>query len=337
MATLKNTTINDTGFLRLPVGTTAQRPSSPTAGMARYNTDYGAIEYYNGTTWASDYLLDGSSAAKAAPSASYIKSVTGTTTDGLYWINLPTVGATQLYCDMNTAGGGWIHCGTIVDANQPRGEVYTATPQSGGTFPWASPLMSAQDTGIWQNTTTLGTQSFTADYKNNGWNYYSFTQMLMKDQGASLRNLWYNTTAITAQTMSAFWTARQWLADGSDSSSAAYSAGRVYSLDITNFGVADPVLNSGSLTKMLFKFGERDGVQDGNKDRTMISAARFNQADPVDCPTGIGCFTYHDSSQGGPVQRWRGMMPVANYPFNQDEPTNTNGGGTTYSYTMWVR
>jgi hypothetical protein len=51
MATLKNTTINDTGFLRLPVGTTAQRPASPTVGEIRYNTTIGGVEVYNGTGW----------------------------------------------------------------------------------------------------------------------------------------------------------------------------------------------------------------------------------------------------------------------------------------------
>lgn len=51
MATLKNLTINDTGFLRLPSGTTAQRPGSPLAGMIRYNTTLAANEVYNGTEW----------------------------------------------------------------------------------------------------------------------------------------------------------------------------------------------------------------------------------------------------------------------------------------------
>ena len=51
MADLKNTTINDTGFIRMPTGTTAQRPSSPTAGMFRYNTDIAANEFYNGSNW----------------------------------------------------------------------------------------------------------------------------------------------------------------------------------------------------------------------------------------------------------------------------------------------
>jgi hypothetical protein len=51
MATLKDTTINDTGYIRIPVGTTAQRPGSPVAGMTRWNSDLGYEEYYNGTTW----------------------------------------------------------------------------------------------------------------------------------------------------------------------------------------------------------------------------------------------------------------------------------------------
>ncbi len=51
MATLKNTTINDTGFLLLPTGTTAQRPGSPANGMIRYNTTSLSAEYY----YSADY------------------------------------------------------------------------------------------------------------------------------------------------------------------------------------------------------------------------------------------------------------------------------------------
>ena len=50
--------------------------------------------------------LDGSTAAQAAPSATYIKNLTGTNTNGVYWINLPTVGPTRTYCIMDSARSG---------------------------------------------------------------------------------------------------------------------------------------------------------------------------------------------------------------------------------------
>lgn len=67
MATLKNTTINDTGYLQLPVGTTAQRPGTPVAGMTRYNQDKGLIEYYNGVDWTNnaDWNISGSQGTAA--------------------------------------------------------------------------------------------------------------------------------------------------------------------------------------------------------------------------------------------------------------------------------
>ena len=50
-----NGTMSVTGFesqLAIPKGTTAQRPSSPTAGMIRFNTSVNAMELYNGATWS---------------------------------------------------------------------------------------------------------------------------------------------------------------------------------------------------------------------------------------------------------------------------------------------
>lgn len=38
-------------YMLVPFGTTAQRPSSPSAGYARYNSDKNILEYWNGTTW----------------------------------------------------------------------------------------------------------------------------------------------------------------------------------------------------------------------------------------------------------------------------------------------
>ena len=53
MATLKNTTIDDTGFVALPSGTGAQRPSA-SAGMLRYNSSRSEMEFNDGSTWVSE-------------------------------------------------------------------------------------------------------------------------------------------------------------------------------------------------------------------------------------------------------------------------------------------
>jgi len=52
MASLVGLTVNDTGFLQLPVGTTAQRVSAA-VGDARYNTDTFQTEWFNGSEWMS--------------------------------------------------------------------------------------------------------------------------------------------------------------------------------------------------------------------------------------------------------------------------------------------
>jgi hypothetical protein len=105
MATLKNTIINDTGYLRLPSGTTAQRPGSPTTGMTRHNTDINAIEYWNGTDWMSNRL--GFNQNTPAQSAKQIKSLNPNASNGVYWINWGGT-AKQIYCEMNLQGGGWM-------------------------------------------------------------------------------------------------------------------------------------------------------------------------------------------------------------------------------------
>ncbi len=42
---------DDTDFVKLPSGTTAQRPGSPAAGQFRFNTTIGDAEVYDGTAW----------------------------------------------------------------------------------------------------------------------------------------------------------------------------------------------------------------------------------------------------------------------------------------------
>ena len=58
--------VTTTGALKVPAGTTAQRPSSPAAGDIRYNSTANTLEFYTGSGWLGTNLL---------PS---INSVTGT-------------------------------------------------------------------------------------------------------------------------------------------------------------------------------------------------------------------------------------------------------------------
>jgi len=98
--------------------------------------------------------LNGSSAAKAAPSAKYIQTAFNNYIDGVYWINLPFVGPTQLYCLLNSAidGGGWM---------------MAMKATRGTTFQYSS--------AHWTTGTTLNSSDYTrndADAKFNSMNYY---------------------------------------------------------------------------------------------------------------------------------------------------------------------
>jgi hypothetical protein len=51
------TIFSNTGAVKLPVGTTAQRPASPVAGDIRFNSTTSSTETYNGSSWSFGYML----------------------------------------------------------------------------------------------------------------------------------------------------------------------------------------------------------------------------------------------------------------------------------------
>lgn len=51
MANLKNSTINNGSYLILPIGTDAQRPSTPVIGMIRINSERKSLEVYHQDRW----------------------------------------------------------------------------------------------------------------------------------------------------------------------------------------------------------------------------------------------------------------------------------------------
>jgi hypothetical protein len=107
MANLKNTVVNDTGFFRLPVGTTAQRVT-PTRGDLRFNSSTNLMEHYNGSRWSSQDISEfvGMTSVYPADSARQILSLRPASPSGWYWIKWPGTAdnvPVLTYCDMTGA------------------------------------------------------------------------------------------------------------------------------------------------------------------------------------------------------------------------------------------
>jgi len=106
-------------------------------------------------------IYDGSTSLKAAKSAQAIKLLNPSATDGVYWINLPTAGATQIYCLMDNKwdGGGWM--------------MAMKAAATGTTFQYTA--------NYWTTANTLNPSDNTrnaGDAKYNTMNYFAARDML---------------------------------------------------------------------------------------------------------------------------------------------------------------
>src|SRR6056297_598852 len=82
---------SSTGSAELPVGTTAQRDGTPSAGYLRFNTTDGAFEGYNGTEWAG---IGGGGIAYTTQTANYTategEGIIADTSGGSFTVTLPS-------------------------------------------------------------------------------------------------------------------------------------------------------------------------------------------------------------------------------------------------------
>ena len=104
---------------------------------------------------------DGTSAGTAAPSAEIIKGITGTNTDGLYWIKpAGAPSAEQVYCVMSNAvgdNGGWMAAFNILST--------TNSGLTGGAADWFN-------TAFWDTQTSMNTgNTITSNFKTNVYGY----------------------------------------------------------------------------------------------------------------------------------------------------------------------
>jgi hypothetical protein len=201
------------------------------------------------------------------------------TGDGDYWIDPLGEGSYEVNCDMSTADGGWTLVANISDA---------------GSDVW-SQFMPSQSTGLWESTDTYGSGiTYSDDYKSQAYMDVSSTDILIKEEGSGV--LWTD-GCWGEQSFRAFIAGLSWESDGSDSNWEDSTG--AWLCDFSILG-GDSVLRASSQSTPVlgFKWGERDGVQDGNKDRTMITTHNANgNTHHVDAPTGIGGFTSYSSSE----------------------------------------
>jgi hypothetical protein len=261
--------------------------------------------------------LAASNGTEGSPATSISDLALNNSTSGLYWF---TIGGQtfETYVEFDGPNNeNWMHIGTIVDKSETR---------SGSNQKWSS--MYAPKTTPWDDGSTFGTQSFAEDFKSAGWNTVKFDRWLLRDLGSTKRNLFYtNIIRSNRDSLSDWFGGMNWTANASESSSSNYNTGHADRIHVNSYGVTDPC-ELGNKPTILIKFGEKDGVQDGNKDRSMIASHPYNVASNVDLPAGLGCFMSTSSTD----KRYRDIVP---YAQKQDAAPLTITG-SPLEYSIWI-
>ena len=141
---------NRLGRLTLPVGTTAERPSSPSAGHMRYNTTLNYVEVYNGSAWyrASSGIL-GTVGTEGSPATS--SSQLAGLPSGLYWFQPSGQTKYQMYVDNARNGGGWVMMAHVRTSTCQDHMTNAAVRISGTTGPRLTDTSTSKMADSWIN------------------------------------------------------------------------------------------------------------------------------------------------------------------------------------------
>jgi hypothetical protein len=135
MATLKNTTINDTGYLEHASGSTAERPASPAYGMLRYNETLDVMEQYTTIGWVG---------IESPPTISSISGLINEDTDTTLTINGSGFKSGSIvYIEGPAVSGSRSLTTTFVSGNQLTANTNAATVNFTGGESWDLKVQNA--------------------------------------------------------------------------------------------------------------------------------------------------------------------------------------------------
>ena len=139
----------------LPIGHTAQRPSSPQAGHMRMNQDLGYVEVYNGSAWyrASSGIL-GTVGTEGSPATS--SSQLAGLPSGLYWFQPSGQTKYQMYVDNARNGGGWVMMAHVRTSTCQDHMTNAAVRISGTTGPRLTDTSTSKMADSWINAFVSG-------------------------------------------------------------------------------------------------------------------------------------------------------------------------------------
>ena len=213
MADLLSLEVDDTSFIKLPNGTTSQRPVTPNSGEMRFNTNFNTVENYDGSQWRylPDLVRDGLVLhLDAGEPSSY--SGTGTTINDLS----STVSSSTLNNgSYSSSEGGYFNTDGVSDyistpripntgtstsslsftlwvkPNDTAGNILSMS-ESNPVGSWNMPPITAENskfTGkIWQNSRL----SSNSTYTNGVWYYVALIWDYRSNDGNGTQSLYVN-------------------------------------------------------------------------------------------------------------------------------------------------
>jgi hypothetical protein len=268
---------------------------------------------------------DGSSPARAATSAAAIKTLTGTSVNGIYWITVNGT-ATPVYCDMTRDSGGWMLGMNINTSDNSfvhytnhnfweSGTRLTSFPSGGGS--------------VSNRPSSVVNDCFIRDYKaieyGNFWNNYAGTKfmVMVHNNGTYVGYRSWNLNTSVATKFSDFWNGPRTPGDG--------GSGRVrYYKRITNGSTNSDIGSINSRTPNSYENQDLiTNAENANNDLNRLTQVNSGAGSG---PNGEHTYSRSDNQGAGfgtLYDRTAGGRPESDAQ-NWDSGTWTNSGGGRY-------